>query len=122
MERLTAQAAAEGMLDRLGVERLLAARVRSADQVAVKYRNRSKIVRDRGAVRMGREGPIDADEEKVAQGWDALAESARSRGDKAAGRLYTVVADRERRADLERHERMTADLRGKSKASSRGVA
>lgn len=116
METLTAQAAAEGLLDRLGVERLLMARIRSADKVAKHYRTRSALVLERGAVRMGREGPIDADEDKTAQGWDALAEQARNRGDKSAGRLTAMIYDRERRADLERQERLAEQALGKKPA------
>lgn len=117
MESMTAQARELGMPDRLGVERLLLARIRRADAVASKYRLRSGTVLKRGAVRMGREGPVDADEEKVAQGWDALAEQARNRGDKAARHLYSAVIDRERRADLERQERLAEKVTGKSKAA-----
>lgn len=121
MERLTAEAEAAGLPGRLDLERLLMARVRSADKVARYYRLRSGKVLERGTVRMGREGPVDADEEKTAQGWDALAEQARNRGDKAAGRLYTLVADRERRADLERRERLAGNLPA-ARPQSRGSA
>lgn len=120
MERLTAAATAEGMLDRLGLERLLADRVRKADREADAYQRLARRALKRGVVRQGPDGPIDGDEHATAQKWAALAESARGRGDKTARALHIVVADRERRADLERRERLAEQAIGRK--STRAVA
>ena len=124
MERLTLIAHADGMIDRLGVERLLASRILRADKDARFYIRLAKRALDRGAVAQGREGPVDADENAVAQKWCVLAESANNRGDKAARALFTVVTDRERRADLERREALAAGAMGKapSPKQPRGTA
>lgn len=106
MERLTAQARAEGMLDRLGLERMLADRVHRADREAKFYRARALKIIEQGVVKMGREGPVDGDADAAAVKWATLAENARGRADKVARALYGIVADRERRADLERQERV----------------
>lgn len=111
-ELLCEDAEALGMPGRLGVERLIMRRIRQADEVAKRHRRRSAIVRKRGAVRMGREGPIDAEEDKTAQGWDALADQADNRGDKLARALQAMVTQREHYARLERQERLAESIGG----------
>ena len=113
MERLTLIAHADGMIDRLGVERLLAERILRADKDARFFVRLAKRALERGVVVQGRDGPIDADANATAQKWCVLAESANNRGDKAARALFTVVTDRERRADLERREVLAAGALGK---------
>ena len=56
------------------------------------------------------------DTDSAAVKWAALAESAYGRGDTIARALYTIVADRERRADLERQERLAEQALGKKPA------
>lgn len=102
MERLTAQARAEGMLDRLGSERLLTKRILKADREHRFYRKAMERAIERG-------------DEQSAVKWAALGESALNRGDKLARHLLAVVSDRERRADLERRERGVEAVQGKGR-------
>lgn len=97
MEELTARARAEGLLDRLGAERALANRIRKADREARLYLDAMRRAMQR-------------DDETNAQKWAALAESARGRADKIARVLWAIISDRERRADLERRERLAQPL------------
>lgn len=116
MESMTEQAKALGMLDRLGLEQHLVERIRKADREANAYRRAARKCLDHGVERMGPEGPVAADADAAAVKWCALVESARGRADKVARALYTVVADRERRADLERQERLAEQALGKKPA------
>ena len=115
MESMTAQAKALGLLDRLGLEQHLADRIGKADREANAYRRHAKKCLDQGVERNGPDGPIAADADAAAVKWCALAESARGRADKVARALLSVVSDRERRADLERQERLAEAALGKAK-------
>jgi hypothetical protein len=114
-EQMTIRAAALGMLDRLGLEKHLAKRIDRADREARAYRKQAARILDAGVVKMGPEGPVEADRDAAAVKWAALAEVASGRGDKLARALHAVVSDRERRADLERQERLTEAAQGKPK-------
>lgn len=108
---MTEQAKALGMLDRLGLEQHLADRVRKADNMAKHYLRAARKCLAQGVERMGPNGPVAADADAAAVKWAGLAENASGRGDKLARALHMIVADREQRADLERHERNTEALR-----------
>ncbi len=124
MMRLSVQAKAEGLLDRLGAERLLAERLLKSDREAEAYGRAARRALKRGVVKMGPEGPVEADADATAQRWFTLKEQARSRGDKMARALLGIVTDRERRTDLERRERLAESAMGpaRPKVSQRGVA
>lgn len=104
---MTEQAKALGLGDRLGLEKHLANRIRRADSEA---RNYLRFMR----------AAIERNDEQNAHKWAALAESARGRGDKVARAYFDVVTDRERRADLERRERLAEQAIGRK--STRAVA
>ena len=123
MQALTAAAEQEGMLDRLAVERMLAERVRRADRDAAFFRRLAKRALKQGVTKQTAEGPMDADEQATAQKWCMVSESANGRGDKSARALYTLVCDRERRAELERREALAAGVLSRpGKAQARGTA
>lgn len=116
MEQMTERAKALGMLDRLGLEKHLANRIHRADREGKLYRARAEKCIEQGVERMGPDGPVAGDADGAAVKWAALAESAHGRGDKIARALLSVVADRERRADLERQERLAEQALGKKPA------
>lgn len=122
MESMTAQARAEGLLGRLGLERHLTERMRKADKQAKYYLRAMRKCLDQGVERMGPEGPVAADADAAAVRWAALAESASGRADKIARALHTLVADRERRADLERQERIAEAATKPTRPTTRAVA
>ncbi len=111
MEQMTERAKALGMLDRLGLEQHLADRIVKADKQADAYRRHMRRVLKRGLVKMGPDGPMEADADGAAVKWAGLAEQASGRGDKLARALHVIVADREGRADMERQERLAEALR-----------
>ena len=110
------------LLTRAGIEAEMARRVIAADKEATNYRRAMKRVLKVGAVKLGPDGPCEADSERLAQGWGALCEQARNRADKAVRDLFGAVSDRERRAELERRERLVQEIEGRPRASTRGAA
>lgn len=119
-EQMTERARALGHHDRLWLEEHLIGRVERADREARQYRKQARRILKAGIVKMGPDGPVDGDSDSAAVKWCALAEQASGRADKIARALHGVVSDRERRAEVERMERLAEQaLGGKTK---RGVA
>ena len=113
VEAMTEAAHAVGILDRAGLARHLVERMRKADKMATAYRRRMRQVIKDGVVKLGADGPVEADSDSAAVKWAALAEQASGRGDKIARALFAIVADSERRAELDRREELAKAALGR---------
>lgn len=114
---MTERAKAAGLIDRLGLEEHLAKRIDRGDRQARFYLKRARQILEDGVVKRvtqdGEERLIEADRDAAAVKWAGLAEVAAGRADKVARALHALVADRERRTDLERRERLAEAATGK---------
>lgn len=107
-EKMLERAAAIGIHDRVTLAAQLLDRLRKSDRQAKFYLKRTRICLDEGR---------DADAVK----WASLAEQSSGRGDKIARAYYAVVSDTERRAELERRERMAEGFLVAAPKPQRGI-